>query len=289
MRGSSARRWYRRCSPPRFCGHALTVRAFPTDVLPGNAGVPPASFHWREAVWHLRAPVLQALFQQISAPSRLHPARPRRSLGLDGRGARTVWTTPPSSPTSTKATPSRYFYEPFLEAFGPALHKTVGGLVHAGRSELSASMGANEAGRHWERPRKQSRPRSMRVSSRSYRSGCRLRSQRSAKAGPDWPALPELLPVSFPGVKTSRDGFLVDVDLERLKARVTEYFDKALSHKGNRVAVSECDEDHGAVRRAGRARDLAGAWRPERSRVHPIRVPPVRPSLALLGGGWRAA
>ena len=30
----------------------------------------------------------------------------------------------------------------------------------------------------------------------------------------DWPALPELFPVSFPGVKTSRDGFLVDTDLE---------------------------------------------------------------------------
>ena len=46
----------------------------------------------------------------------------------------------------------------------------------------------------------------------------------------DWPALPELLPVSFPGVKTSRDGFLVDTDLERLKARISEYFDGTLSH-----------------------------------------------------------
>ena len=47
----------------------------------------------------------------------------------------------------------------------------------------------------------------------------------------DWPTLPELLPVSFPGVKTSRDGFLVDIDLDRLKARVAEYFDEALSHE----------------------------------------------------------
>ena len=36
----------------------------------------------------------------------------------------------------------------------------------------------------------------------------------------DWPALPDLFPVSFPGVKTSRDGFLVDTDLDRLRARV---------------------------------------------------------------------
>ena len=47
----------------------------------------------------------------------------------------------------------------------------------------------------------------------------------------DWPALPELFPVSFPGVKTSRDGFLVDVDLDRLKARVSDYFDAGLSHE----------------------------------------------------------
>ena len=47
----------------------------------------------------------------------------------------------------------------------------------------------------------------------------------------DWPALPDLFPVSFPGVKTSRDGFLVDVDLDRLKARVVDYFDASVSHE----------------------------------------------------------
>ncbi len=46
----------------------------------------------------------------------------------------------------------------------------------------------------------------------------------------DWPALPDLFPVSFPGVKTSRDGFLVDTDLDRLKARIGDYFDESLSH-----------------------------------------------------------
>ncbi len=46
----------------------------------------------------------------------------------------------------------------------------------------------------------------------------------------DWPALPDLFPTSFPGVKTSRDGFLVDVDLDRLKQRVADYFDANLSH-----------------------------------------------------------
>ena len=46
-----------------------------------------------------------------------------------------------------------------------------------------------------------------------------------------WPALPELFPASFPGVKTSRDGFLVDVDLDRLRARVRDYFDPDVSHE----------------------------------------------------------
>ena len=47
----------------------------------------------------------------------------------------------------------------------------------------------------------------------------------------DWPALPDLFPVSFPGVKTSRDAFLVDTDLERLRARVSDYFDPGLSQE----------------------------------------------------------
>ena len=45
----------------------------------------------------------------------------------------------------------------------------------------------------------------------------------------EWPALPDLFPNSFPGVTTSRDSFLVDVDLNRLEARVDDYFNKDLS------------------------------------------------------------
>ena len=47
----------------------------------------------------------------------------------------------------------------------------------------------------------------------------------------EWPSLQELFPISFPGVKTSRDPFLIDVDLDRLKARVTAYFDSEVSHE----------------------------------------------------------
>ena len=47
----------------------------------------------------------------------------------------------------------------------------------------------------------------------------------------DWPSLPDLFPTSFPGVKTSRDAFLVDVDLHRLKERVADYFDPTVGHE----------------------------------------------------------
>ncbi len=44
-----------------------------------------------------------------------------------------------------------------------------------------------------------------------------------------WPTLPELFPVSFPGVKTSRDEFVVDIDRDRLEQRLKTYFDPDIS------------------------------------------------------------
>ncbi len=46
----------------------------------------------------------------------------------------------------------------------------------------------------------------------------------------DWPALPDLFPKSFPGVQTKRDSFLIDIDLDRLKSRIADYFDSSMSH-----------------------------------------------------------
>ncbi len=45
----------------------------------------------------------------------------------------------------------------------------------------------------------------------------------------EWPRLPELLPVSFAGVKTSRDEFLVDIDRDALEKRIARYFDAKVS------------------------------------------------------------
>ena len=51
-----------------------------------------------------------------------------------------------------------------------------------------------------------------------------------SKSWPDWPSLIDLLPTSFPGAKTNRDSFLVDIDLQRLEARIDDYFNSDLSH-----------------------------------------------------------
>ncbi len=45
-----------------------------------------------------------------------------------------------------------------------------------------------------------------------------------------WPKLPELFPHSFPGVQTSRDSALVEIDRHRLEQRIAQYFNPAISH-----------------------------------------------------------
>ena len=89
----------------------------------GGSGT--AKFDWRTAVWHLRAPVLRALFQQLSDPGRLQP------LGLVEV---LDWTAAALDRVDQSAFFARfdegeavpYFYEPFLEAFDPALRKQLG-------------------------------------------------------------------------------------------------------------------------------------------------------------------
>ncbi len=108
-----------------FSAWVLWARSGSPNVPPGNAGVSPASFDWRTAVWHLRAPVLRALFQQVSDPGRLQP------LGLVEV---LDWTAAALDRVDRTAFFARfnagdavpYFYEPFLEAFDPALRKQLG-------------------------------------------------------------------------------------------------------------------------------------------------------------------
>ena len=82
-------------------------------------------FDWRTSIWHLRAPVLRALFQQLSSPAQLQP------LGLVEL---LDWTSAALDRVDRAAFFDRfdageavpYFYEPFLEAFDPELRKQLG-------------------------------------------------------------------------------------------------------------------------------------------------------------------
>ena len=86
---------------------------------------PTGAFEWRTAVWHLRAPVLRALFQQLSDPGRLQPLDLVEVLD---------WTAAALDRVDREAFFKRfdegeavtYFYEPFLEAFDPDLRKQLG-------------------------------------------------------------------------------------------------------------------------------------------------------------------
>ena len=86
---------------------------------------PTGRFNWHEAVWHLRAPVLRALFQQLSDPGRLQPLGLVEVLDWTSAAVDRVERGPFFDRFSEgEAVP--YFYEPFLEAFDPALRKQLG-------------------------------------------------------------------------------------------------------------------------------------------------------------------
>jgi predicted helicase len=84
-----------------------------------------ARFNWREAAWTLRVPMIKALYDQVSTPTKLEP------LGLTEV---LDWTEAVLSRVDRKAFfenfeeghAVQYFYEPFLEAFDPKLRKELG-------------------------------------------------------------------------------------------------------------------------------------------------------------------
>ena len=112
-----------------FCStlvQTLFYGVFSAWVLWARQAPPSArAFNWREAVWHLRAPVMQALLAQLSQPGRLQP------LGLVEV---LDWTSAALDRVDGDAFFARfnegeavtYFYEPFLEAFDPELRKQLG-------------------------------------------------------------------------------------------------------------------------------------------------------------------
>ena len=84
----------------------LFYGVFSAWVLWARQTPPPTDrFNWHEAVWHLRAPVLRALFQQLSDPGRLQPLGLVRGTGHGPLRPWTASTAPPSSTASARARP----------------------------------------------------------------------------------------------------------------------------------------------------------------------------------------
>ena len=109
-----------------FAAWVLWARGQQSESGPLFDGTPASRrFDWRTAAWHLRAPVLRALFQQMSDPGRL------QTLGLvevlDWTAAALDRVDRPAFFTRfNEGDVVQYFYEPFLEAFDPALRKQLG-------------------------------------------------------------------------------------------------------------------------------------------------------------------
>ena len=99
------------------------ARSEPGPLFTGSADA--GRFRWREAVWHLRAPVLRALFRQIADPGHLQPLGLVEVLNWTATALDRVDRTAFFARFNEgEAVP--YFYEPFLEAFDPDLRKQLG-------------------------------------------------------------------------------------------------------------------------------------------------------------------
>ena len=104
----------------------LFYGVFSAWVLWARQRPPPTGrFNWHEAVWHLRAPVLRALFQQLSDPGRLQPLGLVEVLDWTSAALDRV-DRPAFFARFSEGEAVPYFYEPFLEAFDPDLRKQLG-------------------------------------------------------------------------------------------------------------------------------------------------------------------
>ena len=94
----------------------------------------------------------------------------------------------------------------------------------------------------------------------------------------NWPALPELFPISFPGVKTSRDSLVVDIELEKLKAGMTDYFN-------SNVTDDPSPEEDGFIQYAFRPFDTRWLYWETTEKLLDRPRPEYKPH-AFEGNGW---
>ncbi|MBU1742523.1 MAG: N-6 DNA methylase, partial [Proteobacteria bacterium] len=84
-----------------------------------------AHFQWRQAMWYLHVPMIQALFERMATPTKLTPLDLVEVLdwteGVLNRVERADFFD-----SFEEGEAVQYFYEPFLEAFDPELRKDLG-------------------------------------------------------------------------------------------------------------------------------------------------------------------
>jgi hypothetical protein len=84
-----------------------------------------ARFNWREAEWTLHVPMIRALYEEVSKPSRLGPLGLVEVLDWTGAALNRVDRASFFSKFD-EGQAVQYFYEPFLEEFDPELRKDFG-------------------------------------------------------------------------------------------------------------------------------------------------------------------
>jgi len=101
--------------------------AFKTALRESASGYQTTSdrFDWYSAVWHLRVPMIRALFSQIATPERLGPLGLKEVLDWTGAALNRV-DADAFFTAFDEGHAVQYFYEPFLEAFDPELRKELG-------------------------------------------------------------------------------------------------------------------------------------------------------------------
>lgn len=82
-------------------------------------------FNWHEAVWHLRVPMIRALFEQLAMPTKLGPLNLVEVMDW-ATGVLNRVDRPSFFERFEEVHAVQYFYEPFLEAFDPELRKQLG-------------------------------------------------------------------------------------------------------------------------------------------------------------------
>ena len=151
----------------------------------------------------------------------LHGDRIISEYAPDGRTSETVFAVRGTSPgikigtaicllsvvtANNKPSPRSVLYRDFNEA-----------RAEERRAHLLASLEESEGGAKYEKL------------DPALQLGLPLKPRAAFSAYLDWPLLNSLFSKSFPGVKTSRDGFLIDIDRDRLIERLKKYFDPDVS------------------------------------------------------------